>query len=119
MKVDNLRMSQAASNDESAARATFSFGVTGGTATVTFTPQGVGTWRNVALNGFEIASACRTSGDFNGDSTVDSFDLDLFTADWLWSGPPGGYAWGDLNCDGRVRFEDFARFARQWLGSFQ
>jgi len=82
----------------------------------TFTPQGVGTWRNVAFNGFELNSACTRCGDFNGSGVADFADLSLFVPDWLWSGQAGGYAWGALDCNGEVGFKDFARFAQQWMG---
>lgn len=115
LKVDNLRMSQAASDDESAASATYSFTVAGSTATITFSPQGIGTWRNVALNGFELVSACSRCADFNHDGVIDGFDFQIFVQNWLCAGQAGGYNWADVNCDGTVNFKDFAVFASQWL----
>ena len=117
LKVDNLRMSEAARDVVSSAKAVFGFSSSGDDVRITFTPQGVGPWRNVALNGFEIAEVCRVCGDFNGSGVVDFADLSVFVLDWLWSGKAGGYAWGDIDCDGRVWFVDFARFAQQWMGA--
>jgi subtilisin family serine protease len=58
---------------------------------------------------------CINCPDYDFSNLIDHSDLKLFTDDWLWSGPPGGYTYGDLDCDGNVEFEDYAIFALQWL----
>jgi hypothetical protein len=66
---------------------------------------------------FTDPNQCNSCPDYNIDGTVDGFDLDVFTDNWLWTGPPGGFNDGDLNCDGEVTFYDYAIFALIWLDS--
>jgi hypothetical protein len=61
--------------------------------------------------------ACRTCADFDDNGSIDLNDLRILAVNWLWTGTPGGYNIGDLNCDGKVDNEDFAIFALQWLDS--
>lgn len=48
------------------------------------------------------------------DDIIDSADLGVFSANWLWSGPPGGHNAGDFNGDGYVNLVDYATLAGQW-----
>ncbi len=60
---------------------------------------------------------CVNCADYNWDDTVHFFDYAIFALDWMWTGPAGGYANGDLNCSGKVDFEDLEIFCNQWLDS--
>ena len=66
---------------------------------------------------FTDPNQCNPCPDYDIDGTVDGFDLDVFTDNWLWTGLPGGFNDGDLNCDGEVTFYDYAIFALIWLDS--
>lgn len=66
---------------------------------------------------FTDPNECINCADYDSDNIVDTGDLGVFVDDWLWIGSPGGYCNGDLNCDGKVTFVDYAIFAQQWLGS--
>jgi hypothetical protein len=63
---------------------------------------------------FWADQSCSNCGDYDLSGLVNYLDLREFVADWLWTGPAGGYAEGDLDCDGDVEFTDFAIFAEQW-----
>ncbi|MHC4624376.1 MAG: hypothetical protein ACYS4W_10805, partial [Planctomycetota bacterium] len=54
--------------------------------------------------------------DLVDDGLVDWSDVKVFTDNWLISGP-AGYNTADLNCDGKVKFDDFAWLALKWLES--
>jgi len=60
---------------------------------------------------------CTFCADYELDGIVNTYDLSIFVDNWLWTGLPGGYNDGDLNCDGSVTFFDYAIFAMQWLES--
>jgi len=61
--------------------------------------------------------ACNTCADFDDNGTIELNDVRILAKNWLWTGAPGGYNIADLNCDGKVDYEDFAIFALQWLDS--
>ncbi|HUW19633.1 MAG TPA: SUMF1/EgtB/PvdO family nonheme iron enzyme [Sedimentisphaerales bacterium] len=54
--------------------------------------------------------------DLVDDGFIDYSDLKAFSDNWLISGPPG-YNTADLNCDGKVKFDDFSLLALKWLES--
>jgi hypothetical protein len=58
---------------------------------------------------------CCRCPDFNLDTIVNFLDYAKLAEDWLWAGPAGGYATGDLNCDGSVDWYDVKIFVDQWL----
>jgi hypothetical protein len=58
---------------------------------------------------------CCRCPDFNLDTIVNFLDYAKLAEDWLWAGPAGGYATGDLNCDGIVDWYDVKIFVDQWL----
>ncbi len=60
---------------------------------------------------------CSNCGDFDDNGSIDINDLRTLAANWLWTGAPGGNNIADLNCDGKIDYEDFAIFALLWLGS--
>lgn len=60
---------------------------------------------------------CCDCGDFDHNGTIDLNDVRILAKNWLWAGIPGGYNIADLNCDGKIDYEDFAIFALQWLVS--
>lgn len=60
---------------------------------------------------------CCDCGDFDHNGTIELNDVRILAKNWLWTGTPGGYNIGDLNCDGKIYYEDFAIFVLQWLGS--
>jgi len=64
---------------------------------------------------FTDPNQCNPCPDYDIDGTVDNLDLKVFTDNWLWTGLPGGFNDGDLNCDGEVTFYDYAIFALIWL----
>ncbi len=55
------------------------------------------------------------SADLDGSGLMDWSDVAMFTDQWLWSGAPQDYMEGDFNCDGWVRFSDFAVLMSQWF----
>ncbi len=55
--------------------------------------------------------------DLTDDGFVNYSDLKVFTDNWLLAGP-AGYNIADLNCDGNVKFDDYATLALQWLESY-
>ncbi|MCE5341540.1 MAG: GEVED domain-containing protein [Planctomycetaceae bacterium] len=63
---------------------------------------------------FWADQSCSNCADYDLSGLVNYLDLREFVADWLWTGLAGGYAEGDLDCDGDVEFTDFAIFAEQW-----
>ena len=65
---------------------------------------------------FELTTPCSDCGDFDDNGSIDINDLRTLAANWLWTGTPGGNI-ADLNCDGKIDYEDFAIFMLQWLGS--
>ncbi len=54
--------------------------------------------------------------DLNEDDFIDHSDVKVMVDNWLISGP-AGYNTADLNCDGEVKFGDFAEIAVRWLTS--
>jgi hypothetical protein len=52
--------------------------------------------------------------DLTDDDFVNYSDVKVFTDNWLLSGP-AGYNIADLNCDGEVKFDDYAALALEWL----
>jgi hypothetical protein len=66
---------------------------------------------------FTTPNDCTNCADYDFDNLVTYLDLDVFTNDWLWNGPTGGYSDGDLDCDGDADFYDYAILAFQWLGN--
>ncbi len=66
---------------------------------------------------FTDPNECIDCADYNWDDIVNFYDYAIFALDWMWTGPAGGYANGDLNCNGKVDFEDLETFCLQWLDS--
>jgi hypothetical protein len=66
---------------------------------------------------FTDPGECINCADYNSDNIVNFIDYADFSDDWNWTGPPGGYNNGDLNCDGSVDFHDLDIFTLQWLSS--
>jgi hypothetical protein len=66
---------------------------------------------------FTDPSKCVSCADYNWSGTVEFKDYAVFALDWMWSGLPGGYNNGDLNCNGDVNYEDLKIFRDQWLQS--
>jgi hypothetical protein len=64
---------------------------------------------------YYLPRECTGCADFNESSVVDLADLNIFVGDWLWVGSPGGFNDADLDCDGKVKLNDFAILASQWL----
>ena len=60
---------------------------------------------------------CCDCGDFDHNGTIELNDVRILAKNWLWTGTPGGYNIGDLNCDGKIDNEDFVIFALLWLDS--
>jgi hypothetical protein len=56
------------------------------------------------------------NADLYEDGFIDYLDVKILTENWLLSGP-AGYNTADLNCDGEVKFGDFAEIALRWLTS--
>jgi hypothetical protein len=66
---------------------------------------------------FTDPGVCINCADYNWNNLVTFYDYAIFALDWLWSGLPGGYANGDLDCNGDVNFADLQIFCQQWLQS--
>jgi len=66
----------------------------------------------------QLESMCAVTGDLNCDCCVDFVDLDRFALRWLNSDcdPSNGWCGGTmLGSDEIVNFDDFAKFAENWL----
>jgi hypothetical protein len=80
-----------------------------GQITVTWGPaSGTG---YAAINAVQIVQ--RLYGDINGDSSINSADLDLFVDCWL-----GNSSSLDLNGDGSITLYEFSQFAGNWLETY-
>ena len=77
--------------------------------------QGQGADMSFAL--YTDPSVCSICPDYDSSGLIDLFDVKTFSHEWLWTGWPGGYNVGDLDCDGDVEFTDYALFALLWLES--
>ena len=66
---------------------------------------------------FTDPTICVDCADYDFSGLVNFRDFAVFALDWLWTGLSGGYANGDLNCDGKVNYEDLQKFTNQWLTS--
>ena len=64
------------------------------------------------LDAFEALMQPRRTGDLNGDSRVDIFDLSILTSSWLQNVPIDDIA--PSASDGIINFEDFAILAQNW-----
>jgi hypothetical protein len=64
---------------------------------------------------FTDPSVCVTCPDYNWSGLVEFKDFAIFALDWFWTGPAGGYANGDLDCNGKVNAADLQIFCNQWL----
>jgi len=66
---------------------------------------------------FTDPDECVNCADYNIDYIINFVDYTDFADDWFWTGLPGGYNNSDLNCNGKVDFEDLEIFCNQWLDS--
>jgi hypothetical protein len=64
---------------------------------------------------FTDPAICVTCADYNWSGLVEFNDFAFFALDWLINIPPGGYANGDLDCNGIVNVADLKIFCQQWL----
>ena len=65
---------------------------------------------------FTDPTLCSDCPNYNLDSIVNFLDYAEFANEWVWSGSPGGYNNGDLDCNGTVDLEDLRIFCLWWLG---
>lgn len=65
-------------------------------------------------------SPCIRCGNIDGTGVTDMLDVDEFADNWLWSASGVDmYNPADMDCNGKIDFEDLARFAFTWLGTCQ
>ena len=62
----------------------------------------------------DVNNATRLSGDLNGDSSVNTFDLSLLCQYWL-ADPNGSEPYAGVNEDNIVDWADFALMAQNWM----